>query len=160
MNNHHMPDPWAPRHDAGGSRAECTALRTCDARQDVWWQGNHIELVTDLAPRFLYLATETHVLVNGKRIAWSGGFAMEEWAHGAFHGVDREPHVISVRMRTRGASVRTLDAMVWIDGTPVDRLVVGIGNLREGAVGGLATCGVVTTWLLYLIGNLAASFAP
>lgn len=56
---------------------------------EILWEGHRIQIETRLAGRYVWLATETRVLVDGQEAARSGGFGLTEHASGQFRHGDR-----------------------------------------------------------------------
>ena len=113
-----------------------------------------MEIRPEVSSRYLFFATETRVWVNGERVAWSGGFGLEEWAVGSFQGVDGSVHRIAVRGRIGSVVMNTLSAQVWIDGEPVDRLDLPVSRMVEGLAGSTAGAMIIGSTLLWLLGSL------
>lgn len=120
----------------------------------LWWQGNRIDISAAVSARYLYFATETRVVVNGRPVAWSGGFGMEEWATGVFRGVGGEDHRIAVRAKVLHGRVASLDGLVWIDGVLVERCILPVRWGRESVVGSMTGTIIVLTTAMTLLGWL------
>lgn len=104
--------------------------------QTLFWNNNEIRFGAVLAPRYLYMATEWVMAVNGVTVAQTGGFSMVEHAEGTFYDRMGQPHRISARVDASLATT-VATATVVIDGLQVGTCDVPIQNLAEG---GAATC--------------------
>jgi len=83
------------------------------------WNGNSVGVVSRFAGKYLFLATETTVRVNGRPVASSGGFTRGETAVGQFEDKDGEEHQIDVQSSVGVFALITADYLARVDGRVV-----------------------------------------
>jgi len=62
------------------------------------WQGNKIEISVHLSPKYLFLATENLVKVNGKKVAELGGFSLKNHVVTTF---DHQEKTTQIEIQTK-----------------------------------------------------------
>lgn len=108
------------------------------------WGGHDIEMRIYFSPRFLMVATDTTLTVDGRRVARKGGVGISETARGSFSHDGRE---VRCELEVRGnRSVFTMIPYVLrFDGQPVSE-----GRLRLEGLGAAVMVWLSATGLLVL----------
>lgn len=97
------------------------------------WEGHRIELRCFLSPRYVFMAGESVVLVDGKPAGRAGGFRFAESAAGTFEH-DGNPTRIEFEVRNGFFTSARADYVLRIGGKPVSQGKVAIGRTGAGCL--------------------------
>ena len=95
--------------------------KTLDSAFD--WHGSAISVESRISGRFLFLATEDRLVVDGKPVAETGGFRFTHEESGEFVGADGSTHEIHYR----------IGGAVWVTRIPFTVSIDGV-EVYKGAV--------------------------
>jgi len=110
------------------------------------WEGHQIEIVCRLSGKYLLLATENIVKVDGSEVARSGGFSFTDLAIGSFqHNNDR----VQIELST-GAAAFTTKYVLRVNGIIISQGRLGIENIALGCLLGLIG-GALGFYLVYMM---------
>jgi hypothetical protein len=79
------------------------------------WEGHNIHIHTQPAPKYLWLATETVVKVDGEEIGHSGGFGFTETLTGTFPHKDHSSELV-LEMKVDLITLVSIPYKLEIDG--------------------------------------------
>jgi hypothetical protein len=96
----------------------------------VTWNGSHIEMWAQISGRYMYLAAETSLSVDGRVVGTTGGFNFTESASGSFTGRDGAEHAVELQV---SAGLFTLTHASYV--LRVDGIVVSQGSLALERLG-------------------------
>jgi hypothetical protein len=106
------------------------------------WEGHNIEMRIFFSPRFLMIATDTTLAVDGKRVARKGGLGITETATGWFDHKGRE---IRSELQVRGnRSVFTkIPYVLRLNGLPVSAGKLKLEGLAAAIMVWLTVAGLL-----------------
>jgi hypothetical protein len=107
------------------------------------WEGHKIEMRIFFSPRFLMVATDTTLSVDGRLVARKGGLGLTETAAGSFKHKGKE---IRSELQVRGnRSVFTrIPYVLRFDGLPVSEGKLKLGGLAVAVIVWLSVAGLLT----------------
>jgi hypothetical protein len=79
------------------------------------WQGHNIQINTRPSPKYLWLATETVVKVDGEEIGHSGGFGFTETLIGTFPDNDHSSE-LALEMKVDLITLASIPYKLVVDG--------------------------------------------
>jgi hypothetical protein len=106
------------------------------------WEGHKIEMRIFFSPRFLMVATDTTLSVDGRLVARKGGLGITETAAGWFNHKGRE---IRSELQVRGSrSVFTkIPYVLRLNGLPVSAGKLKLGGLAAAIMVWLSVAGLL-----------------
>ena len=124
----------------------------------VVWNGHHIQLYSMPSPKYLWFATETAILIDGVKVAHSGGFKFNEKASGSFLHKGRS-HEVSLEMKSDLVTLISIPYKLQIDGETIAQGRLDIDNwlasLGMSAITCLSVACLVFLVFLVLSGLIA-----
>jgi hypothetical protein len=109
------------------------------------WEGHRIEMRIFFSPRFLMVATDTTLSVDGRLVARKGGLGLTETAAGSFNHKGKEIRSELQVCGSRSAFTR-IPYVLRLDGLPVSE-----GKLKLEGLAVATTVWLVTAGLLVLL---------
>ncbi len=104
------------------------------------WNGSTIAVEARMGPKYLFIATEERLTVDGTTVARTGGFKFRDQASGEF--VDANGESRGIHYRTGGFFLLKLPFTVSIDGVEVFK-----GKVRPKGAGWLLVAAITIGFL-------------
>ena len=133
------PDTQEGGSMSSGPSNGAAVEKTLDSAFD--WHGSAISVESRISGRFLFLATEDRLVVDGKPVAETGGFRFTHEESGEFVGADGSTHEIHYR----------IGGAVWVTRIPFTVSIDGV-EVYKGAVRPTGMLGLILVLILVGIG--------
>ena len=126
----------------------------------VTWQGSNLELQAHISGSYLFLASETSLTVDSRRVARSGGFRFTESASGRFTGRDGLEHAIELQTMAGPFTLTLVPYVVRVDGIVISQGSLVLEGIALAFVAYGLVIGLVIIVLLVVAGAIRGARGP